>query len=50
MIETDTSYLMLPYLKSINPSLDIDTVHSPKHNDITTKIAFTKNQLSPDNS
>jgi len=30
--------------------LNLYTVHSLKYYDITTKIAFTKNQLSPDNS
>ncbi len=37
-------------LVSIKSYLNLYTVHSFKFYDITTKIAFTKNQLSPDNS
>src|SRR6202035_4606500 len=52
--ERDSIWITSPsktsILISIKPCLNLYTVHSLKYYDITTKIAFTKNQLSPDNS
>lgn len=45
-----TTLSITSILISIKSYLNSYTVHSLKSYDITTKIAFTKNQLSPDNS